>query len=138
MNSSSSQNSKKKTMVRTCFRDISASNLKITATLVMIPSLIALTFLAGAAMLDMSAAYAQGPTLQGNACKDEPNPQGNLNSNPHCPDEDPETVDEPPIPSSNAAGFNDETNAGSQVESNACENASGPTPPPCIAGSRRR
>ena len=111
---------------------------KITTALLVIPSMIAATFVAGATLLDMSAAYAQGPTLQGNACKDEPNPQGNLNSNPFCPDEDPETVDQPPIPSSNAAGFNDETNAGSQVESTACENASGPTPPPCIAGSRRR
>lgn len=107
---------------------------KITTALLMLPSIIAATFIAGAALLDISAAYAQ----DNNACKDEPNPQGNLNSNPHCPDEDPDTIDEPPIPSSNAAGFNDETNAGSQVESNACENASGPTPPPCIAGSRRR
>jgi hypothetical protein len=101
----------------------------------MIPSMIAATFIAGAAMLDMSAAYAQ----DNNACKTQANPQGKFNSNPHCPTTDPNIENPgPPIPSSNAAGFNDETQGGSQVESNACENASGPTPPPCLAGSRRR
>jgi hypothetical protein len=109
---------------------------KITiALLLIIPSMIAATFVAGAALLDISAAYAQG----GNACKTQSNPQGKFNSNPHCPTTDP-TIENPgpPIPSSNAQGFDDSTQAGSQVESNACENASGPTPPPCLGGSRRR
>lgn len=108
---------------------------KITTALLMVPSLIATTFVVGATLLDMSVAYAQ----DNNACKTQSNPQGKFNSNPHCPTTDP-TIENPgpPIPSSNAAGFNDETQGGSQVESNACENASGATPPPCLAGSRRR
>jgi hypothetical protein len=110
---------------------------KITTALLVVPSLIAATFVAGATLLDMSAAYALNP--ESNACKTQANPQGHLNSNPHCPVDDPNIENPgPPIPSSNAAGFNDETQGGSQVESNACENASGPTPPPCISGSRRR
>jgi hypothetical protein len=115
----------------------SGSKKTTTALLLMIPSMIAATFVAGAAMLDMSAAYAQNP--ESNACKTEDNPQGKFNSNPHCPTTDP-TIENPgpPIPSSNAAGFDDDTNAGTQVEENACNNANGPTPPPCLGGSRRR
>ncbi len=108
---------------------------KITTALLMIPSMTAATFITGAALFDMSSAYAQ----DNNACKAQSNLQGKFNSNPHCPTTDPNIENPgPPIPSSNAAGFNDETQAGSQVESTACENASGATPPPCLAGSRRR
>jgi hypothetical protein len=112
---------------------------KMMMALVWAISMIATTFITTAAASDIAgSAYAQELTQEGNACKDEPNPQGNLNSNPHCPDEDPETADEPPIPSSNAGAFNDDEQAGSQVESTACEDASGPTPPPCIAGTKVR
>ena len=104
---------------------------KITTTVLMIPSMIAATLVAGATMLDMSAAYALNP--ESNACKTQNNPQGKLNSNPNCVDD---PVQGPPVPSSNAAGFQDD----SQVQSTACENTGDNpnTPAPCLSGSRRR
>ena len=64
---------------------------KIMTALLIIPSMIAVTFIAVAAMLDISTAYAERSepeavfSDQNNACKDQPeNPQGHFNSNPYC------------------------------------------------------
>src|SRR5918912_659052 len=100
----------------------SVSKKTTTALLLMIPSMIAATFIAGAAMLDMSAAYALNP--DSNACKTQNNPQGKLNSNPNC-----DPVQGPPVPSGNAQAF--------QEEPPACENTGDNpnNPPPCLSGS---
>ena len=99
---------------------------KITTALLMIPSMIAATFVAGAALLDISAAYAQDE----NACKPKSNPQA---INPNCDDPD-ALIQGPPITDEKAKAFNEES------EPNACDNTgTNPnTPPPCLSGSRRR
>jgi hypothetical protein len=104
----------------------SGSKKTTTALLLMIPSMIAATFVSGAALLDMSAAYAQDE----NACKPKSNPQA---INPTCPDEN-AVIQGPPITDEKAKAFNDES------EPNACDNTgTNPnTPPPCLSGSRRR